>query len=162
ILTAFSAAALAGDFDGKFDLAVAELRDAIRLAEEMKDTALEVEGHLRLGFLLGNMGALAESEEELVRCMELAGHLGSRRDEARVRQGRADDARELVAFAARSLPEEDAYARAVVLVAEALVSAAGGERSAATASFEEALRLLEEQQLPIELSETRLAFARTL
>jgi hypothetical protein len=40
--------------------------------------------------------------------------------------------------------------------------AAAGDRSAATASFEAALRLLEEQQLPIELGEARLAFARTL
>ena len=42
--------------------------------------------------------------------------------EALVLQGRLDDARELVSFAARSLPEEDAYARACLLLAEASVS----------------------------------------
>jgi class 3 adenylate cyclase/tetratricopeptide (TPR) repeat protein len=250
VLAGFSLAALEGDFAGQFDSAVAELRDAITVAERMDDTQLKVEGHLRLGFLLSNMGELAAAEEELLRCLELAEHLGSRRDEARaafqlglvkyyrgnadeaerlnlqardwlertsesyfqiqnfralglyalardepgeaerwlleavplaleeggwlvlelyrylaealVRQGRVGDARELVAFAARSQPEEDAYARATLLIAGAISSAAVGDRSAATASFQEALGLLEAQQLPIELGEARLTFARIL
>jgi tetratricopeptide (TPR) repeat protein len=82
--------------------------------------------------------------------------------QALVCQQRIDEARELVAFAARNVPEEDLFARAALLLAEAAVATARGERSAATASLEEAMRLLEEQQLVIELAETRLAFGRAL
>jgi class 3 adenylate cyclase/tetratricopeptide (TPR) repeat protein len=250
ILSWFSWAALEGDFEAEFEPACTALRDAIGLAEEIDDIALQVEGHLRLGFLLCNMGSLAAAEQELVRCLALANRLGSRRDEARatfqlglvtfyrgnldeaerlnlqardwldrtsesyfqiqnfralglyalargepleaerwlreglplaleeggwsvlelyrylaealVRQGRIEDATELVAFAARSLPEEDRYARAALLVAEGIVAAAAGDNNAATASFDEGLRVLEEQRLPIELAEARLAFARAL
>ncbi|MDQ3874352.1 MAG: hypothetical protein M3322_02205, partial [Actinomycetota bacterium] len=82
--------------------------------------------------------------------------------QALVCQQRIHEARELVAFAARNLPEEDLFARAALLLAEAAVATACDERSAATGSYEEALRLLEEQQLVIELTETRLAFGRAL
>jgi class 3 adenylate cyclase/tetratricopeptide (TPR) repeat protein len=250
VRTGFSRASLAGDFDGEFEHAVGELREATRVAEETGDAQLSVEGHLRLGFLLYNMGALGAAEEELVRCSELAGRLGSRRDEARaafqlglvkyylgdageaehlnlqarewlertgesyfriqnlralglyalargdavaaegwlreavplaldeggwsilelyryltealVQQGRLEDAQDLVAFAARNVPDEDPYARAAVLVAEAICSSAAGDRTTMTLSFDMALRLLEDQNLPIELGETRIAFARAL
>jgi class 3 adenylate cyclase/tetratricopeptide (TPR) repeat protein len=77
-------------------------------------------------------------------------------------QGRVDDAKELLAFAARSLPEEDPYARAALLLAEANVAAATDERTAAATAFAEALRLLEEQQLVMDLGEARLELARAL
>jgi tetratricopeptide (TPR) repeat protein len=77
-------------------------------------------------------------------------------------QRRIDDAKELLAFAARSLPEEDPYARAALLLAEANVAAATDERTAAATAFAEALRLLEEQQLVIDLGEARLELARAL
>ena len=82
--------------------------------------------------------------------------------EALVRQGRLDEAHELVAFAARNLPDEDLLARAALLQAEAAVAIAEGEQSTATASFQEVLRLFEDQQMLIDLGETRLAFARAL
>ena len=82
--------------------------------------------------------------------------------EALVRQDRLEDAGELLAFAARNAPEDDSYARAALLLAEALVAAAGGEQAAASTSFAEALRLLEEQQLLIDLSEARVALAHAL
>jgi class 3 adenylate cyclase/tetratricopeptide (TPR) repeat protein len=82
--------------------------------------------------------------------------------ESLVRQGRLDEARELVAFASRDLPEEDLYARAALLLARATVAAAADEGSAATTSFEEALRLLEEQHLWTDLAEARVAFAQAL
>ena len=48
--------------------------------------------------------------------------------EALVAQDRLDDAREIVAFAARSVPEEDAaHARSLLLMAEATVATAAGE-----------------------------------
>ncbi len=82
--------------------------------------------------------------------------------EVLVRQARVDEANELVAFAARDVSEEDGYARAALLVAEAAVATAAGEASAATSAFTRALQLLEEQQLLVDLAETRLAFARSL
>jgi class 3 adenylate cyclase/tetratricopeptide (TPR) repeat protein len=82
--------------------------------------------------------------------------------EALVALGRLDEARELVAFAARNLPEEDVYARTELLLAEAAVATATGETTAAAAAFAEALRVLEELNVPAQLGETRLALARAL
>jgi tetratricopeptide (TPR) repeat protein len=82
--------------------------------------------------------------------------------EALVAQGRLDDARELLAFAARNVPEEDAYARAALLVGEAIVATGTGEGTTAATAFAEALRLLEEQQLVIDLGETRILLGRAL
>jgi tetratricopeptide (TPR) repeat protein len=82
--------------------------------------------------------------------------------ETLVRQHRLDDAVELLAFAARSVPEEDVYARAALLLAEAIVATERGEQATATTSFVEALRLLEEQQLQLDLAEARIALARSL
>lgn len=250
VRAAFSFAALRADFDGAVAEAVESLRQAVAWAEEMDDRALRVEGHLRLGFLLFNMGDLAAAEEELRLCSELAGEAGSFRDQARavfllglatyyrgdareaerlnlqardwlertcepffqiqnfralglyalarnepeaaevwlreaiplaleeggrfvlevyrylaealVAQGRIGDADDLVEFAGRSVPEEDLAAQAYVLLARAGVAAARGEREIAEHCYEEGLRRLEDQQLPIEVGEARIAFARAL
>jgi tetratricopeptide (TPR) repeat protein len=82
--------------------------------------------------------------------------------EVMVRQGNLDEARELVGFAGRNLPEEDLYARAALLLAEASVAATSGEQAAAATAFAEALRLLEEQHLTIDLAEARISLARAL
>jgi predicted ATPase/class 3 adenylate cyclase len=79
----FGLAAVRADHEGEAEAAVEELRRALSVAEEMDDRALRVEGHLRLGFLLFNMGEIGAAERELLRCAELAGELGSIRDEAR-------------------------------------------------------------------------------
>jgi class 3 adenylate cyclase/tetratricopeptide (TPR) repeat protein len=251
VKTAFIQSAHRGDFLGQFEAAVDQLRVAIATARALGDLPLEVEAHLRLGFMLYNMGDLAGAEVELERTIELAGALGSHRDEARatfqlalvryyrgetkeaenlalrarewlgrtgdsylqvqnlvrglavfaleagrpdlaeeylrealpialdiggwlvtdtyryltealVRQGRLEDARELVVFAARSVPEEDAYARAAFLLAESIVATEDGETVASATSFAEALRLLEELHMPLEVGEVRLSLARSL
>jgi class 3 adenylate cyclase/tetratricopeptide (TPR) repeat protein len=82
--------------------------------------------------------------------------------EALVAQDRIDDAREIVAFAARNVPEEDPVARSSLLLAEALVATAGGESATATASFSEALRLLEEVDDTLDLAEARFVLGRSL
>jgi class 3 adenylate cyclase/tetratricopeptide (TPR) repeat protein len=82
--------------------------------------------------------------------------------EVLVRQGNLEEARELVGFAGRNLPEEDLYARAALLLAEASVAAASGEQAATATAFAEALRLLEEQHLTIDLAEARMSLARAL
>jgi tetratricopeptide (TPR) repeat protein len=82
--------------------------------------------------------------------------------EALVAQGQLDDARELVAFAARNLPEEDAEARASLLLAEAIVATAADESATAATAFAEALRLIEELGMPLKLGEARMALGRSL
>jgi class 3 adenylate cyclase/tetratricopeptide (TPR) repeat protein len=82
--------------------------------------------------------------------------------EALVAQERIDDAKELVAFAARNVPEEDVYARSALLMAQAIVATAAREPTAAATAFAEALRLIEELDLPLELAEARLTLAHSL
>jgi hypothetical protein len=82
--------------------------------------------------------------------------------ESLLRQDRGDDAQQLAEFAARNLPEQDVYARATLLAAQALVSTERGERTAASSAFAEALRLFEAQQMHVDLGETRMAFAQAL
>jgi tetratricopeptide (TPR) repeat protein len=250
VRVAYEAAYVRAWFEGDLDPAINAVADALAIAEELDDLALRIEGHMRLGSMLVNSGRLAQADEHLTRCVELAAGVGSFRDEARatsmlgfvkyyrgetelaeqlaeqalewlertldshlqiqnlrelaryalrrgdadtaeqrlrqalplaldgggylvlevyrylvavlLAQGRIDDAKQLLAFAARSLPEEDAYARAAFLLAEANVAAASDEPTAAATSFSEALRLLEEQQLVIDLGEARLELAQAL
>ena len=229
---------------------IEDLRSGLAISEELDSLALRIEGHMRLGFVLFNLGRLQESELHLERCADLAREMGNHRDEARVtfllalgkhyrgepeearrlslqasdwfertgdsyfqiqnlralaiyaladdrldkaeewlqaalllalesggwlvleiyrllvetlvREGRLDEARELVAFAARNVPEEDVYSRAALLLAEASVAAAEGDGDAALSRYPEALLLLEEQHLLIDLAEGHLTFGRTL
>jgi predicted ATPase/class 3 adenylate cyclase len=250
IQVAFVSAALRYDFEGDFETAIDDVRNAIAIAEEIDERELRAEGHLRVSIMLMNLGRFEEAELELTRCLVVAGELGSRKVEAEatcwlgsvkyyrgergegrrlasqarewlertgdsyfvaqnyvllaryallerdavraeaelregipvaleiggwilvdtygflveclLAQGRLDEAREVVSFAARSLPEEDSYARAALLRAEALVAAAGGESLAAATAFSESLRLLEGLNLGVELAETRVALGRAL
>ncbi len=252
IKVAFVLSALRADFHGEYDQAIRDLQQAVALAAEIQDQALEAEGDLRLAAILINQGELAGAEAELRKCLAIAGELGSHRleseatswlgmvryyrgdveeakrlcrqanewfertgdtyfqvqniahhslatfalaeghvDEAEsalrealpvalqiggwvmmetyrqlvevlVAKGQVDDAAELVSFAARNLPEEDAYARACLLLAEASVATARNEPTAAATSYAEALRVIEELNLPLELGEVRHALARSL
>jgi class 3 adenylate cyclase/tetratricopeptide (TPR) repeat protein len=74
-------------FEGTAKSALGDLRRALALAEEIDDRALRIEGHLRLGMLLFNVGDLVSADEHLERACELAANLGSRRDEARATYG---------------------------------------------------------------------------
>jgi class 3 adenylate cyclase/tetratricopeptide (TPR) repeat protein len=82
--------------------------------------------------------------------------------EALVALDRMDDAHELVAFAARNLPEEDAYSKSSLLMAEATVATAAREPAAAATAFAEALRLIEGLGIPLDLAEARMALGRSL
>jgi tetratricopeptide (TPR) repeat protein len=237
-------------FDSSGGDAVAGLRRALAIAEELDDKALRVEAHQWLQAMLYNLGDLKGAEQHLMRCEALFAEFGNLRDEARVayqlglvkyhlgdldeaerlglraldwldrtgdsfyqlqnlrslalcalargelalaeerlreaialasqgggklvplielyrclvdvlvRQGRLGDARELGALAAQSAPEEDAYARAACLLMEGNVTVDDPGR--ARECFVEALQLLEEQQLPLDLGEARLAYGRAL
>jgi tetratricopeptide (TPR) repeat protein len=82
--------------------------------------------------------------------------------EALLDQDRLDDAREIVAFAARNVEEEDRLSRAYLLLAEAAVATAAGESVTAGAAFAEALRLLGELNYVSDEAEARLALGRSL
>jgi class 3 adenylate cyclase/tetratricopeptide (TPR) repeat protein len=82
--------------------------------------------------------------------------------EALVAQNRLDDAREIVAFAARGVPEDDPHSRAWLLLAEALVATAAGESATATGSFAEALRLFEQLNYALDFAEARFVLGRSL
>jgi class 3 adenylate cyclase/tetratricopeptide (TPR) repeat protein len=82
--------------------------------------------------------------------------------EALVAQDRLMDAREIVAFAARNLPEEHVYARSSLLMAEAAVATAAREEATAATAFAEALRLIEELDIRFDLADARLALGRSL
>jgi tetratricopeptide (TPR) repeat protein len=82
--------------------------------------------------------------------------------QALVAQDRLDDAREIAAFAARGVPEEDPHSSAWLSLTAAWVATAAGESSAAAAAFAEAVRLFEELDYPLDLADARFAFARSL
>jgi class 3 adenylate cyclase/tetratricopeptide (TPR) repeat protein len=79
-----------------------------------------------------------------------------------IHQDRLVDARELAVLAWRDVPEEDVYARAAALLIDAGIRTAEGRRDTAEECFTSALQLLEQQRLPLEAGEARLAFGRAL
>jgi class 3 adenylate cyclase/tetratricopeptide (TPR) repeat protein len=120
-------------------------------------------------FALGD-GRVDEAEAYVREAMPIALQIGGwvavvayrHLAEALVGQDRLDDAREIVAFAARNLPEEDPYARSSLLIAEAIVATAADEQATAATAFAEALRLIEELEMPFELAEARMALGTSL
>jgi tetratricopeptide (TPR) repeat protein len=82
--------------------------------------------------------------------------------EALLRQGRLSDARELAEFAGRDVVEENEYALAALRLAEAAVATAERDGATAIAHYEQAIALLEQLELEIEVSQARLTFGRAL
>jgi class 3 adenylate cyclase/tetratricopeptide (TPR) repeat protein len=81
--------------------------------------------------------------------------------EIRVLGGELEHAAEAASMAAEAAPEEDAFARAESLVAAGLVEIAEGAEGAAD-RLQEALALLQQHSVPIELAEARISGARVL
>ncbi|TMK75644.1 MAG: tetratricopeptide repeat protein, partial [Actinobacteria bacterium] len=154
-----------------------DLEEAERLGEQAR-TWLERTGDTY--FQIQNLVALAQyalarddailAEERLREALPLA--LGESSwfaadiyrflTEALLRQGRVDDAVELVEFAGRGVPVEQPYAQAALRLAEAAVAAAGGEAARVTERYEAALQLLEQLDLRMDLSQARIAYGRSL
>jgi class 3 adenylate cyclase/tetratricopeptide (TPR) repeat protein len=83
IRAAYELSSLRSDYAGEFEAAARGLTEAQKLAEGLDDRPLRVEGHLRMGTLLFNLGQLVRAEEEFLRCLALARETGSIRDDAR-------------------------------------------------------------------------------
>jgi class 3 adenylate cyclase/predicted ATPase len=161
-------------YRGEQDVAERLATQALEWLERTGDSFLQIQNLRSLARYALARGDVDEAEQRLRTALPLAlplalegggwlamdiyRHLA----ETLVRRGRVDDARELVAFAARNVPEEDHYARAALLIGEAIVATAGGESTTAATAFAEALRLMEEQQLVIDVGETRIALALAL
>jgi len=143
---------------------------ALEWLERTGDTYLQLQNLRELARCALARGDLGLAEERLRDAVPLALEFGGwlvieiyrYLTETLVRQGRVEEARELVEFAARNLPAEDAYAQAALRLAQASVATADGERTGAVAHFDEALQLLRDQRLLTDLGEARLAFARAL
>ena len=143
---------------------------ALEWLERTGDTDLQIQNHRSLARYAIARGEYEIAERRLRDVLPLALEVGGwlatdiyrYLAETLVRQGRVEDATELVAFAARSVPEEDHYARAALLIAEAIVATASGEATSASTAFAEALRLLDGQKLQLDLGEARMELARSL
>jgi class 3 adenylate cyclase/tetratricopeptide (TPR) repeat protein len=143
---------------------------ALEWLERTSDTYLQLQNQRELARYALARGDLEIAEERLREAMPLALEFGGwlvieiyrYLTEALVRQNRVEEARQLVEFAERNVPPEDAYAQAALRLAQASVATAEGERAGAVARFDEALRLLREQRQLTDLGEARIAFARAL
>jgi thioredoxin-like negative regulator of GroEL len=157
-------------YRGEGEVAESLALQALEWLERTGDSHLQIQNLRDLGRYALARGDFGLAERRLTEALPIALESGGwlaidiyrHLAETLVRAERLDDARELVAFAARSVPEEDHYARAALLLAEAIVATAGGESTTASTAFSEALRLMEEQELQIDLSEARIELARAL
>jgi class 3 adenylate cyclase/tetratricopeptide (TPR) repeat protein len=157
-------------YRGQLDEAERLALQALEWLERTGDTYLRLQNLRELARYALARGDLGLAEERLRQATPLALEFGGwlvieiyrYLTETLVKQGRVEEARELVEFAARNLPPDDAYAQAAFCLARASVATAESERRDAVAHFDEALRLLREQRLLTDLGEARIAFARAL
>ena len=158
-------------YRGQLDEAEELASQALEWLERTGDTYLQTQNLRMLARYALARGDLGLAEQRLREVLPLALEMGGwyavdiyrYLAETLVRSGRVGDARELVVFAARSVPEEDPNALAALLVAEAIVATAEGEQVAASTAFSEALRLMEAKEFfVIDLGEARIALARAL
>jgi tetratricopeptide (TPR) repeat protein len=157
-------------YRGELERAEQLAEKALEWLERTGDTDLQIQNHRSLARYAIARGEYEIAERRLRDVLPLALEVGGwlatdiyrYLAETLVRQGRVEDATELVAFAARSVPEEDHYARAALLIAEAIVATASGEATSASTAFAEALRLLDGQKLQLDLGEARMELARSL
>jgi class 3 adenylate cyclase/tetratricopeptide (TPR) repeat protein len=82
--------------------------------------------------------------------------------ETLIELGRVDDAAELADFAARGTGVEHPFTSAAFKMAEAAVANASGDPQVAATRYAEAIELLAELGWPLEASQARIAYGRTL
>ena len=157
-------------YRGEVDEAERLALRALEWLERTSDTYLQVQNRRELARHALAKGELRLAEERLREAVPLALEFGGwlvieiyrYLIETLLRQGRLDEARELLEFAERNVPPEDAYAQAALCLAQASVATVEGERAGAVARFDEALRLLRGQRQLTDLGEARIALARAL
>jgi class 3 adenylate cyclase len=154
------------------DLAEAEVlgEQARAWLERTGETFFQIQNLIALSqyALAGNDLALAE--QHLRQALPIALQEGALEavdiyrllTETLVRQGRLADAAELAEFAGRDVSEENPYASAALRLAEASVATAQRESELAAERYAEAVALLEQLDMRIEVSQSRLAFGRAL
>ena len=144
----FLLADLQAHCEGAFEESVERVREALVLCSQVNDRPLETEGQLRLGMLLYNLGRLAEANEAMRRCAQLAREEGSLRNEARSTYGIAGigfylgkrDAEQLCRKAVRWLERTgDQYIQVQALGALAKMLLARGDPAGALESLERAV-----------------------
>ena len=154
-----------------------DLEDAERLGEQAKgwlertgDTYIQIQNLVALAQYGLARDDAPLAEERLREALPLAlgegswlvGDIYRFLTEALLRQGRVEDAAELVEFAARGVPEDQPQMRAFVLLAEGSLAAARGEPALVGDRYDEALELLEQLDLRIDLSVARISYGRAL
>jgi tetratricopeptide (TPR) repeat protein len=82
--------------------------------------------------------------------------------DALIGQARIDEARAVAETALRGVSEEDIYSRAAGQLIRARLATVDGLYAEACSCFDEACALLDEQRLPLDLGEGRLAYGRAL
>ena len=163
--------ALVKHYRGADDEAELLARQAYEWFERTADSYFQIQNLRLLAMLALERGdRLAEAELHVGEALSLARDGGgwllyeTYRLQARVLVvgGRLDEARTLLAEVAVGLPAEDPYVRAAVRLMEATVASAAREREIALDAYRDAIGLLAEQQLQIDLGEAQIAYARAL
>jgi tetratricopeptide (TPR) repeat protein len=154
-----------------------DLDEAERLAEQAHgwltrtgDTYIQIQNLVALAQYALARGDAERAEERLREALPLALAEGSWLvadvyrflTEALLRQGRIDDAADLVEFAARGVPAEPPPVRAAIAFAEAAVATAKQDASTAIERYEEGLAVLEKFDMQIDLGVGRIAYGRAL
>jgi tetratricopeptide (TPR) repeat protein len=92
----------------------------------------------------------------------LAGDIYRFLTEALIRQGRIEDATDLVEFASRGLPLEQPYVQVALKLAEAALATARQDQASTVERYEDALDQLEQLDMRIDVSQVRIAYGRAL
>jgi class 3 adenylate cyclase len=154
-----------------------DVQDARRLGEQAQawlertgETFFQIQNLIALAqYALAN-DELSVAEEHLRQVLPTALEEGALEavdiyrllTETLVRQGRLSDATELAEFAGRDAPEHNDYASASLRLAEASVATAQRDASAAIERYEEAIALLSQLDLQLEVGQSRLSYGRAL
>jgi class 3 adenylate cyclase/tetratricopeptide (TPR) repeat protein len=143
---------------------------AMEWLERTADTLFQVQNFRTLAMFALARDDVELAEERLRRAVPLAVELGGwfvidtyrYLAEVLVRRGKLEDAQALAEFAERDVSEEDQAGQAALRLLQATVAGAVGDREAATAGFQKAVRLFYELNQPVDLGDSCVAYGRAL
>jgi tetratricopeptide (TPR) repeat protein len=145
-------------------------RETVGALERTGETFFQIQNYIALAQYAMARGDLAQAEEWLTAALPIAldeaswavAEIYRLLTETLVRMRRLDDAARLTEFAARGLEGEDPYARAAVYMADAALANGRGDMATSRTRYDEAIAILDELGLPIELSQARISYGRML